>query len=100
MICRFLCSLIVGVVSRLYFTDISPLSHKILFSRKTSLKLVDNLLQGHDEPIIELRKKVEDIWMEPSPRLRRTMASQSGAGGISLFADNVGKVNIFVLCVL
>ena len=65
-----------------------------LFSRKTSLKLVDNLLDGHDHPVVEMRDKVENIWKEEeSKRLRRTMAAQPGAGGFSFFADNVGKVS-------
>jgi len=62
------------------------------FSRKTSVKLVHNLLEGHDASVVEMRNKVEEIWKEaPSKRLRRTLASQPGAKGISLFADNVGK---------
>ena len=31
------------------------------FSRKTSVKLVENLLEGHDSAVVEMRNKVEDI---------------------------------------
>ena len=68
--------------------------YELNFSRKTSVKLVQNLLEGHDASVVEMRNKVEEIWKEaPSKRLRRTLASQPGAKGISLFADNVGKVS-------
>ena len=65
-----------------------------VFSRKTSLKLVDNLLVGHDDPIKEMRNNVEEIWKEgASKRILRTLSSKPKFGGFSLFADNVGKVN-------
>ena len=64
-------------------------------SQKTSLKLVDNLLVDHDAPVTKMRSKVENIWKDGrSQRLRRTAATQQGAGGFSIFADNVGKVSI------
>ena len=57
------------------------------------MKLVENLVQGHDASVVDIRDRVENLWKDDSSkRLSRTKATETGTGGFSIFADNVGKV--------
>ena len=54
---------------------------------------MENLVQGHDASVVDIRDRVENLWKDDSSkRLRRTKATETGTGGFSIFADNVGKV--------
>ena len=51
---------------------------------------MDQVVEGHADEVIEMKKKVEEMWeSSDSKRVRRTKASE-GIPGYSLFGDNVG----------
>ena len=59
-------------------------------SQNATSSLVDQVVEGHADEVIEMRKKVEEMWeTSDSKRVRRTKASE-GIPGFSLFGDNVG----------
>ena len=66
-------------------------SSKTLFnSQNATSSLVDQVVEGHADEVIEMKKKVEEMWeASDSKRVRRTKASE-GIPGYSLFGDNVG----------
>ena len=69
-------------------------SNRTCFSEKTALKVVENLIVGHDQSVIDMRNNVQDVWNVSGKCLRRSAATVSGYGGYSFFSDNVGKVVI------
>ena len=54
--------------------------------------MVENLVSGHDETVINMRDNIESILAVDSKRLRRTAATGPSCGGFGIFSDNVGKV--------
>ena len=53
---------------------------------------MDQVVEGHADEVIEMKKKVEEMWeSSDSKRVRRTKASE-GIPGYSLFGDNVGRL--------
>ena len=52
---------------------------------------MDQVTEGHDKDILEMKNKVEKMWTTNlSKRGRRTMATDDTPGH-SLIGDNVGK---------
>ena len=59
-------------------------------SQNATSSLVDQVVEGHADEVIEMKQKVEEMWeASDSKRVRRTKASE-GIPGFSLFGDNVG----------
>ena len=58
------------------------------------MKVIENLIVGYDQSVIDMRNNFQDVWNVGGKRLRRRSASVSGYGGFSFFSDNVGKVVI------
>ena len=70
------------------------IKHKtyFLFSKNTTLELVDQVFENHDKDVLDLKSKTEKVWEgAKSKRERRSMATRE-APGFCLFGDNVGKV--------
>ena len=71
-----------------------------VFSKKTTLGLVDQVFTDHDAEVIEMKGKAEGMWKDcSSQRERRTLASQE-VPGFSFFGDNIGitfRVLVFFL---
>ena len=62
-----------------------------LYSQDVTSQLVDQVVAGHADDVIEMKEKVEEMWRTSySQRVRRTSACKGGIPGFSLFADNVG----------
>ena len=61
-----------------------------VFSKKTTLSLVDQIVDDHDKDVLEMKAKAEAMWQScPSKRERRTLASKE-IPGYSFFGDNIG----------
>ena len=59
-------------------------------SQNATSSLVDQVVEGHADEVIEMKQKIEEMWESTdSKRVRRTKASE-GIPGFSLFGDNVG----------
>ena len=70
----------------------SKVNENKCFSQNTTSSLVDQVVAGHANDVIEMKNKVEEMWTtSDSKRVRRSKASE-GIPGFSLFADNVGKL--------
>ena len=64
---------------------------KCNFSKKTTLSLVDQVLDDHDTDILDMKAQIESMWNScGSKRERRSMASKE-VPGYSFFGDNIGK---------
>ena len=61
-----------------------------LFSKNTTLDLVDQVFEGHDQDVINLKERTEELWQEvTTKRERRTIATKS-VPGFCFFGDNIG----------
>ena len=69
----------------------------VTYSRDTTHKTLDRLIDGHNKTVIGWKLDHERVWSEAGGRAakRRSLASQ--APGLSLVLDNVGKVMIKLL---
>ena len=62
-------------------------------SREIALKCLVDVSMDFDRPIRESKKAVESLWEgQLTARARQAMATRLEITGVSIFADNVGKV--------
>ena len=67
------------------------------YSKKTSLRMMDAACEGHDKPILDIKRDVESLWLgkmaDATPRDRQRMAKKLGITGAAPFGDNLGIVS-------
>ena len=67
------------------------------------MDLVDQILEDHDSDVLEMKKKVENMWKDKSTKRERKTVSCREAPGVSFFGDNVGEcmiINFLATCSL
>ena len=64
------------------------------------MELVDQVEANYDEKILDMKAKVEAMWVESqSKRERRTVAC-GGVTGVSFFGDNIGIPQIYYILLI
>ena len=67
-----------------------PFNYQIISSKTTTLEIVDQVVDKHDEKILLMRDKVENMWQNHQTKRERRTAACSDVPGLSFFGDNVG----------
>ena len=78
-------------------THFLPTMNLPIFSKKTTLSLLDQVFDDHDVDILDMKAKVENMWKNcASQRDRRSLASRE-VPGCSFYGDNIGRVRIIYI---
>ena len=73
-------------------------SYGDIYSKKVSLKLLDQVAEDWDEPILGLKQSVEELYMGGLSKTgRQALARRLNINGYVFHADNVGKVNNWLM---
>ena len=68
------------------------------YGKKESLRIMERACNGFDTPVIEMKQKIESIYLgglSASARAKSAAASRLGVRGFGVFADNVDLVSLF-----
>ena len=69
-------------------------------SRRVALKVIDDVSVDHDAWVLEAKRDVESLWVQPMAAHRRSaLVRDKDIRGISFFGDNVGKVTFRCLAI-
>ena len=63
-----------------------------LYSKKTTVAILDNVNKHHDWKIVDMKSKIEEMHRSEKTARGLRARSSAGVGGFSLFGDNVGKI--------
>ena len=62
------------------------------YSKQTAIDILDRVNEDHAEEVIKMKVKVEELHSGKLTFREMKSRANSGASGISLFSDNVGKI--------
>lgn len=71
-----------------------------MFSQKKTNELVDQVVVDHAVSVLEMKKRVEEMWVKTSSKRERRSVSTSTAPGVSLYGDNIGTQPFYNFCSL
>ena len=61
-------------------------------SKRTTNRILVNLARDHNSGLLERRAREEKVLAARTWKQARALAREEGAGGVSYFSDNAGKV--------